>query len=115
MREAVPVIVAAIENSEGKILLMKRALHKKWVPNAWNMVTGQIEEDEKPLAAAFREVREKTGLSVELIQEFPVYDVDYEGKTWCTFAYRFITGEKKPQLNEERREFLWVGPDEIPA
>jgi len=44
MKEIVSVIVAAIENPEGKILLLKRASHKKWAPNLWNIVSGHIEE-----------------------------------------------------------------------
>ena len=115
MKEIVSVIVVAIENPEGKILLLKRAPHKKLAPNLWNIVSGHIEENEEPLAAAVREIGEETGLSVELAKEYPMYDVDYDGKIWRTWAFRFSTPHKEPTLNEEHSEFMWVDSSDIPS
>jgi len=92
---------------------MKRAPHKKWAPNVWNIVSGHIEENEEPHTAALREIEEETGLDVTLTQEYPIYDVDYEGKTWRTWAYRFQTAQDAPRLNDEHVAYQWVYADEI--
>ncbi|MDO8516394.1 MAG: NUDIX hydrolase [bacterium] len=109
----VRVIVAVIENSEGKILLLQRSPGKKWAPNLWNIVSGHIEPGEEPLTAVFREIEEETGLAVELKETFPMYDVDYDGKIWRTSAYRFLSQDADPVLNEEHVAFRWAAYSEL--
>jgi len=55
-------LVAKIDG-EAKVLLHK---HKKY--NIWVGVGGHVEKDENPPEAAVREVKEETGIEVELLQ-----------------------------------------------
>src|SRR3989344_5089321 len=113
MPEIIPVIVAVIDNQEGKRLLLKRAPHKKWAPGLWNIVSGHIDGEEEPLQAALREVEEETKLPVQLRRQYPVYDVDYEGKIWRTWAFRFFTEHANPHLNDEHVAHQWIYVDEL--
>jgi ADP-ribose pyrophosphatase YjhB (NUDIX family) len=59
---------AAIFNENGEILLMKRADNGRWcLPCGW------VEPNEKPIDAVVREVREETGLDVQVKQLVGVF------------------------------------------
>ncbi|MBI4134208.1 MAG: NUDIX domain-containing protein [Candidatus Terrybacteria bacterium] len=113
MKDIIPVIVALIENSEERMLLLKRSPNSNWAPNLWNIVTGKIEEGEGPVEAALREIREEVALPVSLQEEYARYDVDYDGKVWRTYAFRFSTDHADPILNDEHVDFAWVMPHEL--
>src|SRR5688500_8879911 len=59
-----------------EILLMKRGPHKKIFPNQYNGLGGHIERDEDPLTSARREILEESGLDVEELRLYAVYNID---------------------------------------
>lgn len=59
---------AAIFDSDGQILLMKRA-----GSGTWCLPGGAVELSESPEEAAVREVREETGLTVEVVELVDAY------------------------------------------
>ncbi len=59
---------AAIFNEQGEILLMERA-----DGSGWCLPCGWVEVNERPIDAAVREVREETGLEVEVKQFVGVF------------------------------------------
>jgi len=48
---------------EGFVLLVKRAPHKAWYPNCWDLVGGHVEPGESVEAALVREAQEEVGLT----------------------------------------------------
>ncbi len=56
-----PNIGIILLNSEGKILLAER----NGMPNTWQLPQGGIDDNETPLSALYREVKEEIGLSPE--------------------------------------------------
>jgi len=54
-------VLVVIYTVSGEVLLMQRCD----VPTFWQSVTGSLQEQETPFAAAIREMKEETGLSVE--------------------------------------------------
>lgn len=69
--ESILVIVAT---DEGEVLLLRR--HDP--PDYWQSVTGSLEWNESPLAAARRELREETGLIADAGLEDAGVTNDYE-------------------------------------
>ncbi len=59
---------AAIFDSSGKILLMKRTDNQKWC-----MPCGLVEAGESPEQGAIREAKEETGLEVQILELVKVY------------------------------------------
>lgn len=55
---------AVLIEQGGKLLLLQRA-HQPW-RGSWNLPAGYVEVDEPPEQAAIREVREETGLEIEI-------------------------------------------------
>ncbi|MEW5782933.1 MAG: dihydroneopterin triphosphate diphosphatase [Pseudomonadota bacterium] len=52
-------VLVLIHDPQANVLLLERAAH----PGYWQSVTGSLEGDESPLAAAVREVGEETGIA----------------------------------------------------
>ncbi|OWM64069.1 hypothetical protein CDL15_Pgr011524 [Punica granatum] len=116
-------------NSSNKIFSASRLSH----PEIWQMPQGGIDEGEDPKAAAFRELREETGVSsAEILAEVPywlTYDfppesrkelkirwgTDYKGQAqkWqchatCRFLFKFTGKEEEINLlgdGTEKPEF----------
>ena len=59
-------ITAFIVNGSKQVLLVNHPRYKKWIP-----VGGHIELDEDPEQALFREVKEETGLDIEVLSNRP--------------------------------------------
>lgn len=111
---------------QGKVLLH---LHKKL--NRWLQPGGHIELNEGPLEAAVREVKEETGLDIELVggPQLPELETNTDdilppkylnrhhfndSHEHIDFTYfgRVIGGELRP---EEGVEMKWLSADEVRA
>jgi len=67
-RELRPGVAAVIPNGEGRILLQRRSDN-----GLWGLPGGSVEIGESVRDAIVREVREETGLSVEVVRLIGVY------------------------------------------
>ncbi len=56
------VSVVLLVDVRGRLLLQERDENAPTAPDQWGMVGGQVEDDEDPEAAAYRELLEETGL-----------------------------------------------------
>ncbi len=103
--------VAVLIEKDGKFLLGQEAT--KIIYGLWNWQQGKVEEGEDIEVAALREVKEETGLDVELIRKLTVLDNPFPGtKETHVFLGRIISG----QLNYSTEEILdlqWFTPDQI--
>lgn len=79
-QQAVAILVM---QDDGKILGLSRGSDM----NDWNLPGGKVEEGELPEAAAFRELREETGLEAEtMIPVFGAQDGDFFVTTFVAFG-----------------------------
>ena len=118
----------AVLNKENKVFVARRIDNPK---NYWQMPQGGVDHDEDYLVAAYRELREETGIkNVELIKEldgFTTYKLPtnllgiiwkgkYKGQKQKWFVMRFLGNDDEINIKTKRPEFLdwkWIELDEI--
>ena len=106
--ESVPKGAAVvIFDPEGQVLLLLRPDNVNWAPGKWALPGGHIEEGEKPIDAAVREVREETTLVIADPTEFYMSS---NGEV-VYFATRDYTGEVA--VDFEHEDFAWAYPDDL--
>ena len=125
LRSGVGIVVL---NKENKVFVARRIDNPK---NYWQMPQGGIDDDEDYLIAAYRELREETGIkNVELIKEldgFTTYKLPtnllgiiwkgkYKGQKQKWFVMRFLGNDDEINIKTKKPEFLdwkWIELDKI--
>ena len=125
LRSGVGIVVL---NKENKVFIARRIDNPK---NYWQMPQGGVDHDEDYLFAAYRELREETGIkNVELIKEldgFTTYKLPtnllgiiwkgkYKGQKQKWFVMRFLGNDDEINIKTKRPEFLdwkWTELDKI--
>ncbi|HEU4966498.1 MAG TPA: NUDIX domain-containing protein [Candidatus Saccharimonadales bacterium] len=100
---------------DGKLLVIKRSLHKTYMPGFVQPVGGKVDINEGPLQAAERELLEEAGLRIKNIRlEAVSTDVHQDGiNNWQAFYFSgdYVGGEAHVSIDEG--ELLWLTPEEI--
>src|SRR6266566_3582294 len=79
----------------------------------WDLPGGFLHEDEHPLDALHREIREETALDVEPIDFLGFWLEPYDGRIVLCLAWTVhATGE--PRAGDDLVELRWFEPDELP-
>ena len=115
-------------NSENKVFVGKRIDNPGFF---WQMPQGGVDNNEKFLDAALRELNEETSIkSVEIIKEIEnwytyelpsyllgkIWKGKYKGQKQKWFIMKFVGKEKEINLNTKRPEFLewkWLEPKNL--
>lgn len=117
-------ITVFIVNDDGKALLVHHPRYDKWIP-----IGGHIELDEDPEEALFREIKEETGLEVEVFSQRPKV-TSPETKYLLTPCYIDVHEANPPHkhisftyfakaksntftMSDEHTEMRWFTPDEL--
>lgn len=135
-----PCVGIAVFNDVGKVWVGHR-LNNKYdktitLTSPWQLPQGGIDQDEEPLAAAYRELWEETGIrSVKLIGESPEwisYDLPaelvgsalcgkYRGQKQKWFAMRFMGENNEVSINPppdgsmaEFDDWAWMKLEDVP-
>jgi ADP-ribose pyrophosphatase YjhB (NUDIX family) len=114
---AAPTAGALVEDEQGRVMLARRA-HDPFA-GMWDIPGGFLGEDEHPLDAVVRELREETGLEIEpgafLGCWLDVYGEGGEAARTTLNLYwlaRATGGEAHPA--DDVAELAWFAPDELP-
>lgn len=110
-------IVMVFLEYEGRILLMKRGLHKAIGPGAWAGIAGHIkgEEINRPYDACYREIQEETGLAKKDIDQLALKYIIYnrlEEETVVNHIFYGRTKTDQVKANDEG-ELFWIPKDEV--
>jgi 8-oxo-dGTP pyrophosphatase MutT (NUDIX family) len=115
------VVSCLLMDKNKKILILKRSDKVRTYKGCWSAIAGYVEENERPIDTAFKEIREEVGLEkedVSLIKRGDpiVFSDVYEGEKydWRVFPFLFETREKdKIHIDWEHIEYLWISPKNI--
>lgn len=103
-----------VKDGSVQILLIRQFQHK----DAWSVAKGHLQENEDVHQCAVREVREETGLNVELGVQLPDAIVNIKGgtKTVITFLAK-ASGSEEPNIDDPDCEVVdakWFNVDALP-
>ncbi len=114
------VVTCILKNNEGNILVLKRSNKVRTYKGMWCGVSGYVEEDEKPIDTAYKEIREETGLNKENIILLKrgdpiVFEDVYEGETynWKVFSFLFKKEGGKVNIDWEHSRYEWISPFKV--
>lgn len=115
----VPSVTVIARDPSGRVLLARHADADQWVAPG-----GSVEPGERPADAARREMREETGLDVELLALIGVYggpefevryaNGDRVAYVMAVYEARVVAGTPRPD-RDEIRALRWVGPGDWAA
>ncbi len=97
-----------------RVLLMKRAPHRRIFPNYFNGLGGHLERNEDPASCALREIREESGADVTDLRLRGVYNIDTAQNNGIVL-YIFTAQAHTDTLNYSHDEgtLYWVPINEI--
>jgi ADP-ribose pyrophosphatase YjhB (NUDIX family) len=105
--------VGALVEQDGQVLLVRRAVGPRL--GSWCLPAGYVEYDEGPVAAAIREVREETGLTVRVTGLLAAYHIRSDPRGMgVILIYRAlpVSGELSP--GDDASEAAYFAPDDLP-
>jgi len=107
--------VLVIVTHEDRVLLIRRAEHKKLWPGKYNAPGGHVERGEDPEEAGRRELFEETGVQVETLQlrGLIVAETGLPGSGILVFIYQGAALDAALTASDEG-EPLWAHPDQLP-
>jgi ADP-ribose pyrophosphatase YjhB (NUDIX family) len=108
---AVPGAEAVCFDAEGRVLLGRRANDPG--KGLWDLPGGFLHEDELPVDALRREVREETGLELELLDFLGHWLEPYDGRiVLCLVWTARASGDARAA--DDLVELRWFEPRELP-
>jgi len=110
----VPRTLCFILSPEGDdVLLLKGAPTKRIWPNRYNGVGGHLEPGEDVYAAAVREVREETGLSVREVRLRGVINIPVKDRQGIMVFVFTARAESRQVMPSEEGTLQWVSRDRL--
>ena len=107
----VPGAEAVCLDGRGRILLGRRAFDPGI--GLWDLPGGFLHEDEHPLDALRREVREETALEIEPLEFLGFWLEPYAGRIVLCLAWA-AQARGRPRPGDDLVELRWFDPDELP-
>ncbi len=97
---------AIIRDQAGRVLISRR------VDSGWyNLPGGGVEPHESAPEGLLREVREETGLEIEIVRLVGLYSKPQKHEIVLTFEARAVSGTLQP--SDEADQHDWVVPDQL--
>lgn len=113
-------VLGVISRPDGKFLITKRVMTKRWAPGWWEVSGGGVTAGESSRDAVIRELKEETGLDVSGCGDG--YRFTYhrenpgEGDNYFVDVYRFVLDFDESDVHPQEDEtdgFMLATPDQI--
>ncbi|TCL63258.1 NUDIX hydrolase [Rhizobium sp. BK251] len=111
-----PDIVCGAFITNQQVLLVRRASHRKWSPNCWDLVGGHVEKGEEVAAALIRECQEEVGLTpISYTLLATIYEADDASRKnpFHIFVITQWVGGTARLLGDEHSELGWFRLDDL--
>ena len=95
--------------NDGRFLLMKR----NNFPKIWGPPGGRLEKDEHPESGLRREIREESGLEIEIINVVDIWHGDFGQGTYISLDYLVLSKGADVRLSAEHDDYCWVTLKEL--
>lgn len=106
-------VLAIIFNDDMKVLVLKRSSYPdQWMPSKWALLGGGIEDDENPIDAIQREIKEETGLDVKKFNEKFVIQRSPDNVEHI-FTAKYDGDNYEIKLNKEHDDYVWIDPNRV--
>ncbi len=111
------IVLGGAVIKDGKILILQRHENEEIYPGMWELPSGKRELLESSDASLIREVKEETGIDVEIIMPFSVFDYQIEKEreirdsTQINFLVKPISGADI-KLSDEHQNYAWISKEE---
>jgi ADP-ribose pyrophosphatase YjhB (NUDIX family) len=112
-----PTASAVCVDEQGRVLLTRRAVEPR--VGAWDLPGGFVDEQEHPLDALRRELREETGFEIEAVEFLGIWMDQYGGDSSAQttlnlfWTARILGGEA--EAADDVAELGWFDPEELPT
>jgi 8-oxo-dGTP diphosphatase len=106
---------AVIKNERGECLLLRRSNACRSFAGTWEWPGGKADEGEAFDAAVLREVREETGLEVELTGVAGAFGVEMTQMHLAVLCMEARLTGGTLRLSEEHDDYKWVSITEMPT
>ncbi len=110
-RNAKPT-AGALVTRNGKVLLVRRSIEP--FLGYWDIPGGFCEADEHPTATAIREIREETGLEIELTGLLGLWLDEYAGLCTLNIYYLARPLSQRLHTDSEADGAAWFAPSALP-
>ena len=110
------VVVHAIVEREGKLLLVKRA-PRLLEGGKWSLPSGFLDRDESASQAALRELREETGWEGKIVSLFFIKtdpNRPHEDRQNVSFYFLVTAIQKVGEEDSESTDVLWISIADLP-
>jgi len=111
------VLGGVIFDFEGRVLILQRGNNEKIYPGMWELPSGKKEDLENSQNSLKREIIEETGLKVEPVMPFFVFDylIEKEEEIRDSVQINYIVKVKNSDvcLSSEHQNFAWIKSSDL--
>lgn len=109
------VVMVGLVDTRGWVLLQERDEHAPVEPNKWCLVGGGVEEGESPETAAYRELKEETGIVCDDLVSLGQHDLPcaYHGRDLVDLFTAYTSVTDAAVICGEGRQIVFVEPSAI--
>ena len=99
------ISLVAVFNQHDEVLLLRRGADVH-CPDVWSFPGGKVEENEMPLQAAVRELKEETGIKGKLWRHIGKHTHVYHDRT-LAFVFFFCRFDEDTSSIDAENDILW--------